>query len=119
MWDVATGEMIKVLGHNWNVNAVVISSDGRTAITRSGNNEVVVWDLATGAKLSSPLPGVRSATIPFVQGRRMMHFSGGGLPNVGCTTDVVGKEFATVKGIVAWAQGNDVAMWRWSRGGGG
>ena len=104
VWDVAMGTTIKVLeGHTLWVSAAAVSPDGKTATTRS-DNEVLMWDLASGEQLSTPPPSARIITVPLVQDRRIMQNGGGEVVSfVGCTTDVVGKELATVK-IVVWVQ---------------
>ena len=47
MWDVSTGEELKVLrGHNGLVKSVAFSSDGTKIVSGSNDNSVRVWDVS-------------------------------------------------------------------------
>lgn len=45
VWDLATGECVRVLdGHAESVNCVAISPDGRTVLSGSRDKKLIVWD---------------------------------------------------------------------------
>ena len=49
LWDVMTGERIRILrGHSGGVRSVVYSPDGRTLVSGSMDETLRVWDVATG-----------------------------------------------------------------------
>ena len=49
VWELESGNCLWVLhGNSKLVNAVVISADGRVAVSASANQMVQVWDLRTG-----------------------------------------------------------------------
>jgi WD40 repeat protein len=51
VWDLDTGQKVLSLeGHEFDVNAVAASADGRTIVTGSADNHIILWDAATGAK---------------------------------------------------------------------
>ncbi|MBN1200539.1 MAG: protein kinase [Anaerolineae bacterium] len=51
LWDVETGEIIRTFeGHSgYTVLQVVISPDGRRALSGTAKNELILWDVETGA----------------------------------------------------------------------
>ena len=52
LWDVATGESLKILtGHTYEVNSVSFSPEGQTLASGSGDNTVRLWDVSTGETL--------------------------------------------------------------------
>lgn len=49
-WDVATGEIVRILdGHDDRIYSVDISPDGRFIATGSQDTNVIIWDAETGA----------------------------------------------------------------------
>jgi WD40 repeat protein len=49
LWDIATGEVIRRFeGHTDMLYSVVVSPDGRTALSASNDFALVLWDMATG-----------------------------------------------------------------------
>jgi WD40 repeat protein/class 3 adenylate cyclase/energy-coupling factor transporter ATP-binding protein EcfA2 len=54
LWDVETGELIRVLeGHRMPVLHVAISSDGRRALSGAGDATMRLWDLESGREIRS------------------------------------------------------------------
>ncbi|MBI2900872.1 MAG: WD40 repeat domain-containing protein [Planctomycetes bacterium] len=46
LWDPASGKrVLTIAGHEANVNAVAVSSDGRLLATGSGNGTIAMWDV--------------------------------------------------------------------------
>src|SRR5262249_20622289 len=56
VWDLASGKVVATYaGHDNVVPAAAISPDGKLATTGGGdNNEIHVWDLATGTRRAGP-----------------------------------------------------------------
>ena len=49
LWDVETGEMLRVFrGHTTVVGELAISPDGRTALSGGWGEELILWDMETG-----------------------------------------------------------------------
>jgi len=49
LWDLATGECVRVLkGHENDVSAIAVSPDGQLALSGSLDNTLRLWDLVTG-----------------------------------------------------------------------
>ena len=49
MWDLETGYEVRTLqGHSLNVLAVVLTRDGRRAVSGSEDNTLKVWDVENG-----------------------------------------------------------------------
>jgi WD40 repeat protein len=59
VWNVVTGESTKVATHTSPVKNVVFSDDGRRLISL-GNNEVKVWDVVDGRRVTSVVLGTDS-----------------------------------------------------------
>ena len=60
LWDLTSGQELRTLaGHAYGVNSVVVSADGRLALSGSDDNTVKVWDLTSGQVLA-PSPATRS-----------------------------------------------------------
>jgi WD40 repeat protein len=56
LWDAATGQPIgESLAHDWWVNGVAFSPDGKTAWTAGGHKPLQRWDAATGKPIGKPL----------------------------------------------------------------
>lgn len=53
LWDPTTGKEIRAAGaaHAGEVGDIVVSPDGKTAVTAGNDNTVRIWDLATGQQL--------------------------------------------------------------------
>ncbi|PPQ93171.1 hypothetical protein CVT25_002629, partial [Psilocybe cyanescens] len=52
VWDVSTGNELKVLkGHTHVVTSVAFSPDGKKIVSGSHDNSVMVWDVSTGNEL--------------------------------------------------------------------
>lgn len=52
-WDVETGEIIRQLeGHDSGIVDIVISPDGRKALSGSDDNTIAVWDMTSGELLN-------------------------------------------------------------------
>jgi WD40 repeat protein len=58
VWDVATGKLIRdfpapqVNGNNWRESVpIALTPDGKLLATAGADNEVVLWELATGARV--------------------------------------------------------------------
>jgi WD40 repeat protein/serine/threonine protein kinase len=55
VWDVTTGEQIRVLhGHTWLVHQVAFGPDGRRLASASYDGTVRVWDVTTGQEVFRP-----------------------------------------------------------------
>ena len=48
LWDVQTGEILKLMKHGGYVNSVVFSPDGQTLASGSSNSWIGLWDVNTG-----------------------------------------------------------------------
>ncbi|HEX4610659.1 MAG TPA: serine/threonine-protein kinase [Urbifossiella sp.] len=69
VWDLRRGEPLAPLaGHAGRVTQVVVSGDGKTALSVSADETVALWDLARGRLGSQspkqPLPVLRAAVSP-------------------------------------------------------
>jgi WD40 repeat protein len=54
LWDLISGEALQTLkGHTRSVNTVVLTSDGKRAISGSEDNTCIVWDLQSGEALQT------------------------------------------------------------------
>jgi WD40 repeat protein/energy-coupling factor transporter ATP-binding protein EcfA2 len=56
MWDVATGELVRIFGepgegHQGPIMSLAISPDGRYAVTGDTNGLMIVWDIASGEEV--------------------------------------------------------------------
>ena len=52
IWNLSQGKMIgRFEAHNGPINALVITPDGKTAITASDDKTIGVWDMSTGKKI--------------------------------------------------------------------
>ena len=52
LWDLATGETIRIFsGHTGAVDGVAFSPDGKTLVTGSGDHTVRLWDVASWSNL--------------------------------------------------------------------
>jgi WD40 repeat protein len=68
LWDVATRKRLHSLRHSITVASVAFSPDGKTFATGASDGEVELWDLATGARLSSTdghKPASEVSTVAF------------------------------------------------------
>ena len=107
VWDVATGETARVLeGHTAGVSSVALSSDGRLAMTQAWN-EIITWDLDTGARLAEAPPGAvfPVGAPPPREGRHVLG------SNAGITLDVEGRGFGERGGRIMWAQYMRLCVW--------
>lgn len=64
VWRLPEGELHAVLNHVAVVRTASFSPDARTLLTTADDLTGQLWDLKTGAALSSPLAGVRSPWSP-------------------------------------------------------
>ncbi|KAB2946442.1 MAG: NB-ARC domain-containing protein (plasmid) [Candidatus Methanoperedens sp.] len=53
VWDVETGEILKIMVHSSKVKAVAVTADGRLAISGSDDKTLKVWDIETGEILNT------------------------------------------------------------------
>ena len=51
VWDIETGEELKVLKGDNAVTSIAISTDSRRIVSGSDDNTICVWDMETGEKL--------------------------------------------------------------------
>src|SRR6185436_3775235 len=51
LWDVATGEMIRIFEHDYGLEAVAFSPDGKWILTGTHDTTARLWDAATGELL--------------------------------------------------------------------
>ena len=49
IWDAKTGRLLHSIGPNAQVNAVAFSPDGRQVLSGSDDNQLILWDSASGA----------------------------------------------------------------------
>jgi WD40 repeat protein len=53
-WDLSTGKVLHTLeGRSGKVTSVVISPEGMTAVSGSGDNTLKLWDLSSGKVMAS------------------------------------------------------------------
>ncbi len=55
LWDVSSGQQLKVLQCYERAYALAFSSDGKVLATGENNGDVILWDVATGEYLGPPL----------------------------------------------------------------
>jgi len=54
IWDVQTGECLKILkGHNGRIESIAISSDNKFIVSGSGDGTIKIWDVKTGRCLKT------------------------------------------------------------------
>jgi WD40 repeat protein len=106
LWDVASGQQLKILpGYGNSISLVVSSIDGKTLASEGEHNTINLWNLASGQPLMS-LVG-HTAKV------RALAFSPDGkILASGSQDDTVklwdvasGQELNTLKGHVAWVLG--------------
>lgn len=51
LWDLATGNTVKILSHESQVQSVAFSPDGKLLSAGSFNGIVLVWDVDTGEEV--------------------------------------------------------------------
>jgi RNA polymerase sigma factor (sigma-70 family) len=55
LWDIVTGkELLQLDGHGSNVTSLAFSPDGKRLVSGLANGTVLIWDMATRVKVSSP-----------------------------------------------------------------
>ena len=54
IWDLARGaKKFTLQGHSHSVNAIAVTPDGKTVISRPHDNTIKIWDLATRKKIAT------------------------------------------------------------------
>jgi WD40 repeat protein len=67
LWNVATGRLLHALnGHSHEITGLSFSRDSRTLASASRDGSVIVWDVASGAKLWALRPAAGSLIPPWV-----------------------------------------------------
>ena len=66
IWEIASGKEVSLGGgHRGSITALVVTPDGKTAVSRGGD-KIIRWEVATGTTISaetSRSPTVRIATV--------------------------------------------------------